>query len=253
MSAENTEVFSNADWNLYAECYDTLLELQPYQELLATVGQALNPENGDTILDAGCGTGNLLLQLNEAGTTAALFGADLSPEMLSLAKRKCAQTSISLLQTDLNERFPYDDAVFSKISSMNVLYAVPDPAFTLGELQRVAKPGCTLVLVTPRKEYDNGLILKRHVKSTKPDEYWRGVHSSPEREAVLVREALNDEKITKKMLLVARYNRFISKTATFHFLTEGEFQALVRQSGFVVTSLQSAYADQCMMITAVKD
>jgi ubiquinone/menaquinone biosynthesis C-methylase UbiE len=253
MSAENAEVFSNADWNLYAECYDTLLELQPYQELLATVGQALNPENSDAILDAGCGTGNLLLRLNEAGTTAALFGVDLSLEMLSLARRKCAQTSITLVRTDLNERFPYDDAVFSKISSVNVLYAVPDPAFTLGELQRVAKPGCTLVLVTPRKEYDNGLILKRHAKSDKPDEYWKGVHSSPEREEMLVKEALDDEKIAEKMLLVARYNRFISRTATFHFMTESEFKALVQQSGFVVTSQRGVYADQCMMITAVKD
>lgn len=252
MNTKVTDGFSNADWNLYAKCYDALLQLKPYQELLSTVVNALDPEENDSVLDAGCGTGNLLYRLSSRQKNAQFFGADLSPEMLARAESKCAGFLVSLTRASLNERLPYDDASFTKVSSVNVLYAIPDPAFTLRELWRVSKPGASLVLVTPRKEYDNGLILKAHAQSDKGDAYWKDLHASTEREEKLVREAVKDDSVVEMMLLVARYNRFISKTATFHFLTEDELAALVSQSGFTVTSMQSVYADQCMMATAKK-
>jgi ubiquinone/menaquinone biosynthesis C-methylase UbiE len=252
MNAKVIDGFSNADWNLYATCYDALLQLQPYQELLSTVANALNPEENDCILDAGCGTGNLLYRLSLLKENVQFFGADLSLEMLTRASSKCAGFGVDLTRTSLNEILPYNDASFTKVSSVNVLYAVADPSFTLRELWRISKPNATLVLVTPRKEYDNGLVLKAHAMSNEDDAYWKDLHASTEREERLVREAVKDDNIVEMMLLVARYNRFISKTATFHFLTEGEFTALVSQSGFAVTSLQSVYADQCMMVIAQK-
>jgi ubiquinone/menaquinone biosynthesis C-methylase UbiE len=46
-------------WNMYARCYDAIALLQPYQDLLQNVVDKL-PDTSFKMLDAGCGTGNLL-------------------------------------------------------------------------------------------------------------------------------------------------------------------------------------------------
>ncbi len=45
-------------WDLYARLYDTLYLLKPYRDLHEQVLTALNLQKNETILDAGCGTGN---------------------------------------------------------------------------------------------------------------------------------------------------------------------------------------------------
>jgi len=250
MDTEVAVDFSNADWNLYAQCYDALLALQPYQELLATVADLLSVQEDDCILDAGCGTGNVLQSLAHRKTGASLAGIDGSEEMLARAKCKCEPLGVKLYKADLNEKLPLRDASFTKVSCTNVLYALRSPQFTLRQLHRICKSEATLVLVTPKRGYNNGLILKQHAQSKKSDEYWKDLHASPGREEELIREAIDDEEVIRKMLLVAKYNRFIAKTAVFHFLTEGDLSTLVTEAGFTITSMQDAYAGQCMLVYA---
>ncbi len=246
--------FSINDWDEYARCYDTLLELGPYRSLCEAVSHSLRPSKGDRILDAGCGTGNLLSLLSQRDTGALFCGIDLSTSMLARAYKKLAQESaITLLRSSLDDELPFPDESFTKVVSMNVLYALPHPEYTLRELYRVLTHGGALVLATPKQGYDNGLILKEHTGSSLPDSFWRDAHSSPEREALLVREATADEGLISALLTIARFNRVIARTAAFHFFTKEEMHSLVKCAGFTDAHITPAYAGQAHLVTARKE
>ncbi len=78
---------------------------------------------GSNFLDAGCGTGNDLLQIYER-TGWKGFGCDASTDMLAVAQsRGCAQ---ELKATDLDSRFPLE-RMFDVIYSMDVIHHLRTP------------------------------------------------------------------------------------------------------------------------------
>ena len=47
----------------------------------------LAPAEKQTIVDVGCGMGNVILSLRKNGVTAKMYGVDISPNMIGLANR----------------------------------------------------------------------------------------------------------------------------------------------------------------------
>lgn len=99
------------------------------------------------ILDAGCGTGGLLVHLAELGWAT---GVDLSPEALSWARRRdlpyLAQASV--------ESLPFSDAAYDLVTCMDVLYhlQVQEDMAALAEFRRVLRPGGWLLVKVPAYE-----------------------------------------------------------------------------------------------------
>ena len=249
---EQQATFQDTDWNRYAVCYDALLALRPYRALCATIARVAGDINNHRVIDIGSGTGNILAALFSAGGRD-LVGVEVSPSMMLRAKQKLAHTSVQMVSADANQPFPFRSDTFDVLTSVNMLYAVSDPLFTLKEMYRVLKVGGRLVLVTPKKGYDNGLVLKAHCQSLKPDTYWSDPHSCPEREGRLLREALEDEEVITQMLTVAAYNRAIITTNRFHFFTEASLVEHVKMAGFCTVMQQSTYAGQGILVTARKE
>ncbi len=110
----------------------------------ATLGR-IAVSGRERILDAGCGTGNLILRLRERWPGLACWGADLSGEMLRVAKGKLAGRAPPLIQADA-ERLPFPGASFDIVTSCNALHYCPRPARALAEFRRVLRPGGRLVL-----------------------------------------------------------------------------------------------------------
>lgn len=204
---------------------------------------------GHTVLDAGCGTGNLTTLLAQ-DTSLCLTGMDPSPEMLTRAKEKCP--SARFIHGDLNDTLSYAYETFDAIVCVNALYIVENPARTLKEFCRILKYGGTLVIATPKHGYENGLILKAHCESEKPDAYWLDAHASTRREEKLVREALGDEMHALNMLTVAAINRRIAKTKQFHFFTEAELREVICTAGFRITAYKETYAGQAHLFVVHK-
>lgn len=73
--------------------------------------KVLMPRRGESILDAGCGTGAHLAQIVSARSRP--FGLDLSHAMLRVARRKAP--SVPLAQANLNDRLPVRCAVFTGV------------------------------------------------------------------------------------------------------------------------------------------
>jgi len=65
----------------------------------------LNPKNGDTILDLGCGSGYNSVKLKEYG--ADVLGIDISPEMVKQTKSRGIAAQVADLQ-DFNLSSKYD-------------------------------------------------------------------------------------------------------------------------------------------------
>jgi len=245
--------FQPTDWDVYATCYDTLRHLTPYQQLLTQTESKLNLCPNDSLLDVGCGTGNLLQQLADRHSNSDLVGIDFSPNMLDCARTRCRDSEISLVRADVNQSLPWPDGSFSRVVSVNALYSLVDPESTIREIGRVLKPEGEVVVVTPKKGFDNGLILKAHAGSSEPDATWRDAHASAEREELLIRKAIPDQVLAEQMLYIAIHNRRIAGTLKFHFFTPTELRQLFLDNGFEVLSIEPAYADQDILVHARKE
>ncbi|MCG0278571.1 MAG: class I SAM-dependent methyltransferase [Thermanaeromonas sp.] len=107
--------------------------------------QYLQPEPGLEILDVGCGTGNLSLELARMGVRVT--GIDISQPMLDKARFKAEREGLTVKFVLADARkLPFGDETFDAVVSVTALEFVPDLREALEEAYRVLKPGGRLVV-----------------------------------------------------------------------------------------------------------
>jgi arsenite methyltransferase len=113
----------------------------------ALVYEALDPQPGDRILDAGCGPGFYVSELLErVGPEGSVVGVDASAPMLALsAKRSEGHVNVDFQEGDVTA-LPVADADFDRALSVQVLEYVADIPAALGELHRALRPGGRLLI-----------------------------------------------------------------------------------------------------------
>ncbi|GAY77795.1 demethylmenaquinone methyltransferase [Sporolactobacillus inulinus] len=103
---------------------------------------------GDHIIDVCCGTGDWTMSLAEkVGAAGRVVGLDFSDNMLKIAKMKQAANQfehVQLVNGDAMD-LPYEDASFDRATIGFGLRNVPDYLTVLKEINRVLRPGGTLV------------------------------------------------------------------------------------------------------------
>lgn len=100
---------------------------------------------GERLLDLGCGTGVLLERALREHPGAWACGADLSAEMLGVARARLGGRA-ALVCSDA-QVLPFRDGAFAAVASSSALHYWPDPLRALREVARVVRPGGRVVLV----------------------------------------------------------------------------------------------------------
>jgi ubiquinone/menaquinone biosynthesis C-methylase UbiE len=120
------------------------LEQKSHQQFMS----AVNPQPGDMILDAGCGSGRNISII--APLVKEIVGIDYSDQMIERAREKVSSENlhnVRLIQGDITSlQFPSNS--FDKVICASVLQYLDaeDCAKALFEMARVCKPGGTLVV-----------------------------------------------------------------------------------------------------------
>jgi len=114
-----------------------------------TILSLFDAEQGETILDAGCGFG--LYSLALAGKGMIVTGVDNDEKQVSMAKEWAMKLSISNARFEVQDicRLPYEDESFDKILCVDVIEHVPNDKQAISELVRVLKADGTIALTTP--------------------------------------------------------------------------------------------------------
>jgi len=132
-----------------------------YAEAIAGLGL----REGDTVLDAGCGTGRALPLLRAAvGPSGTVLGVDLTPEML--AQAAAHRGDATLLVGDC-ARLPLRDASLDLVFGAGLISHLPGPDRGLRELARVTRPGGRLALYHP---IGRAALAARHGRQVTADD-----------------------------------------------------------------------------------
>ncbi|HKU58584.1 MAG TPA: ubiquinone/menaquinone biosynthesis methyltransferase [Gaiellaceae bacterium] len=100
-------------------------------------------QQGDRVLDAACGTGDLAVADVRAGA-GRVTGLDFSEQMLARAKKKAP--SIEWLQGDMLA-LPFADGTFDAYTVGFGVRNVSDLSLALGEARRVLRPGGRIAIL----------------------------------------------------------------------------------------------------------
>ncbi|MBP1992896.1 class I SAM-dependent DNA methyltransferase [Paenibacillus eucommiae] len=146
----------------FAYTYDRLMEGMPYEEWLRFTKEGWSQFGFQpaSVVDLGCGTGNLAIPLSLEGL--AVTGIDLSEDMLAVARHKAdgqppgpKSGSLSWVQQDIREWELAEpvDAVICYCDSMNYLLEEQDILEALRQTYQGLKPGGVFLfdVHTPRQ------------------------------------------------------------------------------------------------------
>ncbi|GAB2777608.1 class I SAM-dependent methyltransferase [Streptomyces chlorus] len=183
--------------------------LTAFAELARTPGRAAG-STSPPVADLGCGPGYVTARLHRLGLP--VFGVDLSPRMVSLAREAHPELRFhvgSMTALDL------PTGTLGGIVALYSVIHIPDDHLTevFTEFHRVLTPGAPVLLAFQSGDEDGGLHLdERFGHPVSLDYYWRSpatvvthlTKAGLELTAQILREPTADEKRPRALLLARR-------------------------------------------------
>ena len=136
-------MLDRAFWDEYMRLYDRGVGgLKPYRDLLDQLVNARALPAHARVLDAGCGTGNLILKLCEKNPDIEMmYGFERDPLATEMARTKCRDLRVQIHEADLNEsEWIYGMDAVDAVYSCNVVYALQRPDVFLLNVSKILKP-----------------------------------------------------------------------------------------------------------------
>ena len=136
-------------WAEYADLYDRSLAGY-HPEVLA----AANAGPGDRILDVGCGSGQVAIDLVRTAPGARALGVDLSTAQLDVARRRGAGLAVEFAQADAQVH-DFGTAAYDLIVSRTGTMFFGDAAAAFANLATATRPGGRLAILVWRGLAEN--------------------------------------------------------------------------------------------------
>jgi ubiquinone/menaquinone biosynthesis C-methylase UbiE len=148
--------------------YDPFLWLLGADKAKQPLIEQAEVKAGFRVLDIGCGTGSMAINIKRMHPEAKVVGIDPDPDALALSKRKAKRAGLSIeFDRGFADHMPYADGSFDRVFSSFMFHhlAADEKAATLGEIRRVLKPGGSLHLLDFVHEHDahSGEPAHRHL------------------------------------------------------------------------------------------
>jgi len=112
----------------------------------AKISSYIQPD--DAVLEVGTGTGDIAFHI--APIARKVVGIDISPEMITVASRKCSELNLKNLTFQVEDayRLPFAESYFTKVVSCNSLQTMKEPFKAIIEGKRVLKEGGEFICIT---------------------------------------------------------------------------------------------------------
>jgi len=114
--------------------FDAILPLVP--------GMPGRLEHGIDVLDAGCGSGRVLLAMAAKFPRSRFVGYDLCPEALEAGRREAGRLGLANIRFEARDLTAYDEpGAFDFVTTFDAVHDQKDPAGLLRGLARALRPG----------------------------------------------------------------------------------------------------------------
>ncbi len=178
---------------------DTFLFRGQVRELRQRTATLARLQPGDAVLDVGCGTGTLAMEVKpRVGRAGRVAGIDPSPQQIARARAKAARRHVPIeFQIGVIEHLAFPDQTFDVVLSTLMMHHLPTSLKRQGlaEIARVLKPGGRLVIADFKRKQERQAVR------------FHAGGSSMQDLAALVKEAGFEQVETEEMRL-PRFSAF---------------------------------------------
>ena len=140
-----------------SKVYDQINPFIWNEEMRTEALDLLDIEEGDRVLDVGCGTGFATEGLLER--TENVYGLDQSVHQMEKAWQKFGKRDRVRFYRGDAERLPFENDTFDIVWSSGSIEYWPDPVAALVECRRIAKPGGQVLIVGPN--YPSNTVFQK--------------------------------------------------------------------------------------------
>lgn len=173
----------------------------------------------DRSLEIGAGTGYFSLHLLMSGVVGRATCTDISPGMLEALKSNAQRLGLEVgTQVADAERLPFEDGSFDLVLGHAVLHHIPDLGRAFAELERVLRPGGTIVFAGEPSRHGDRIagVPKRAATAVAP--LWRA--------------ALRASAAPPGHSDGGEENHELERHVDVHAFVPGQLEALAREAGF---------------------
>jgi ubiquinone/menaquinone biosynthesis C-methylase UbiE len=192
--------------------FDTFLFRGKLRELRQKTADLARIQSGEKVLDVGCGTGTLAMEVAlRVGATGHVFGIDPGEQQIVRARSKAARRNLSIeFRIGVIEHLDFPDQTFDVVVSTIMMHHLSDTLKRQGlaEIARVLKPGGRLVIADFKRPEE---------RSTQPVRFGAG-GSRMQDLATLVKDAGFSQVETEEM----QFPRFPAHSAGFAGFVSGK-------------------------------
>jgi ubiquinone/menaquinone biosynthesis C-methylase UbiE len=153
VSAKETKgLILNVGWRYDLKVWfiDIILFRSQWRELRRRTAKLAQIQPGEQVLDVGCGTGTLAIEVqSRVGNAGRVFGIDPGTLQIARARSKAARRNLPIdFQIGVIEQITFPDQTFGVVLSTLMMHHLPDSLKRQGlaEIARVLKPGGRLVI-----------------------------------------------------------------------------------------------------------